>query len=159
QYRSELDADLDAAVATLAGEGITITLYRLDAYALGYRLAADPEGFGFTKVTDSGPGPSVHPGENLFLDDLHSTPPRHYQIASAAFTVLNGTALPPARALNLSARLNVGTGDDVLIGGFIVSGTESKQVLVRGLGPSLAVNGVPLADRLSDPAIDLYQGN
>ena len=40
QYRSELNTDLDAAIATLAGEGITITLYRLDAYSLGYRLAS-----------------------------------------------------------------------------------------------------------------------
>ena len=45
----------------------------------------------------------------------------------------------------------------MLIGGFIVTGTDSKQVILRGLGPSLAVNGVPLANRLADPAIDLYQ--
>ena len=38
EYRSELDTDLDAATATLAGEGITITLYRLDTYGLYYRL-------------------------------------------------------------------------------------------------------------------------
>ena len=51
----------------------------------------------------------------------------------------------------------MGTGDNVLIGGFIVTGTDSKQLILRGLGPSLAVNGVPLANRLADPAIDLYQ--
>ena len=53
----------------------------------------------------------------------------------------------------------MGTGDNILIGGFIINGTESKQVVVRGIGPSLAVNGVPLVNRLADPAIDLYQGN
>ena len=47
----------------------------------------------------------------------------------------------------------------MLIGGFIINGTESKQVIVRGIGPSLAVNGVPLVNRLADPAIDLYQGD
>ena len=46
----------------------------------------------------------------------------------------------------------------MLIGGFIITGTDSKEVIVRGLGPSLAVNGVPLPDLLADPAIDLYQG-
>src|SRR5262249_12404744 len=66
--------------------------------------------------------------------------------------------LAAAQALNLSTRLNVGTGDNVLIGGFIITGTDSKKVIVRGLGPSLAVNGVPLPDRLADPALDLYQG-
>jgi hypothetical protein len=80
-------------------------------------------------------------------------------VALEANALLNGTALPAAQALNLSTRLNVGTGDNVLIGGFIISGTESKKVIVRGLGPSLAVNGVPLPDRLADPALDLFEGD
>ncbi len=159
QYRSELDIDLDAATATLASEGITITLYRLDTYGLYYRLATNPEDYGFTNVGDSAQGGSVDPDEYLFWDDLHPTTAGHYQIAAAAFALLDGTALPPALALNLSTRLNVGTGDNVLIGGFIVTGIDSKQVILRGLGPSLAVNGVPLANRLADPAIDLYQGD
>ena len=159
QYRSELDIDLDAATATLASEGITITLYRLDTYGLYYRLATNPEDYGFTNVGDSAQGGSVDPDEYLFWDNLHPTTAGHYQIAAAAFALLDGTALPPALALNLSTRLNVGTGDNVLIGGFIVTGTDSKQVILRGLGPSLAVNGVPLANRLADPAIDLYQGD
>ena len=103
----------------------------------------NPEDYGFTNVTDSAQGQSVDPDEYLFWDDLHPTTAGHYQIAAAAFALLDGTALPPALALNLSTRLNVGTGDNVLIGGFIVNGTDSKQVIVRGIGPSLAVNGVP----------------
>ena len=158
QYRAELNADLDAAIATLAGEGIAITLYQLDTYGLYYRLATNPEDYGFTNISDSAQGESVDPDEYLFWDDIHPTTAGHYQIAAAAFALLDGTALPPALALNLSARVNVGTGDNVLIGGFIITGTDSKQVIVRGIGPSLAVNGVPLANRLADPAIDLYQG-
>jgi hypothetical protein len=53
----------------------------------------------------------------------------------------------------------VGTGDNVLIGGFVINGTDSKQVIIRGLGPSLVVNGVALPNRLADPALDLYQGS
>jgi FtsP/CotA-like multicopper oxidase with cupredoxin domain len=63
---------------------------------------------------------------------------------------------PPAtaaRTLNLSTRLKVDTGDDALIGGFIITGNASKKVLLRGLGPSLAGQGV--ANVLADPTLDL----
>jgi hypothetical protein len=61
------------------------------------------------------------------------------------------TATPPSQLLNLSTRKEVGTGDNVLIGGFIVVGTEDKKVLLRGLGPSL-----PVAGALGDPTLELH---
>lgn len=59
----------------------------------------------------------------------------------------------PDILLNISTRLAVLPGDKALIGGFIVTGTEPKRVIIRGLGPSLSVPG-PLAD----PTLDLYDG-
>jgi phospholipase/lecithinase/hemolysin len=156
-YRAQLNTALDAAVASLAADGITITLYRLDVYGLFYRLAANPEDYGFTNITDSAQGADVNPDQYLFWDDIHPTTAGHFQIASAAYDLLSGTALPPAQALNLSSRLHVGTGDDVLIGGLIIDGTEPKTVIVRGLGPSLAVNGTSLGDTLADPKLELYK--
>ena len=157
QYRGELNTQLDAAVSTLAGENITITLYRLDVYGLFYKLAANPGENGFVNISDSAQDQSVDPDQYLFWDDIHPTTAGHYQIAAAAFEVLNGTALPPAQSLNLSARLNVGTGDDVLIGGLIITGSEPKQIIVRGIGPSLAGSGLPVDTILADPTLELYQ--
>ncbi len=58
--------------------------------------------------------------------------------------------------LNISTRLRVLTGDNVLIGGFIVLGPDSKQVIIRGIGPSL---GIFVADPLADPTLELHAGD
>jgi uncharacterized delta-60 repeat protein len=55
---------------------------------------------------------------------------------------------------NLSARAHVFTGEQILIGGFIIEGTENKMVLLRGLGPSLAAFGV--LNPLANPTLSLY---
>ncbi|MFL6583249.1 MAG: hypothetical protein ACJ8KU_01885 [Chthoniobacterales bacterium] len=61
---------------------------------------------------------------------------------------------PSTRALNISTRLDVGTGENQAIGGFIVSGSSAKRVLVRAIGPSLAQAGVSGA--LLDPVLELH---
>jgi hypothetical protein len=58
---------------------------------------------------------------------------------------------------NLSTRVQVGTGNNVAIAGFIIIGDAAKQVVVRGLGPSLATAGVEGA--LSDPVLELYDAS
>ncbi len=58
---------------------------------------------------------------------------------------------------NIATRLQVGTGDNALIGGFIVTGTSPKKVIVRGIGPSLTGFGVPGA--LADPILELHDGS
>ena len=64
------------------------------------------------------------------------------------------TPSPPTKAINLSTRMRVQTGDNVGIGGFIISGTISKHVLLRAIGPSLTQLGVPNA--LADPVLELH---
>ncbi|HEY3662134.1 MAG TPA: alpha/beta hydrolase [Chthoniobacterales bacterium] len=59
--------------------------------------------------------------------------------------------------LNVSTRATVGVGDNVMVGGFIVSGTTDKRIVLRALAPSLAQDGVP--GTLSDPVITLYSAN
>src|SRR5205814_134106 len=64
------------------------------------------------------------------------------------------TATPVTTLANISTRLRVETGDNVLIGGFIITGTQPKKVIVRGIGTSL-----PLADRLANPTLELHGPN
>jgi hypothetical protein len=62
-----------------------------------------------------------------------------------------------SQLVNMSARGSVGTGDNVLINGFIVGEVESETVVVRALGPSLASFGV--SGVLSDPTLTIYDSN
>ena len=55
---------------------------------------------------------------------------------------------------NISTRVRVGTGDSVGIGGFIVSGNQAKQVVVRAIGPSLSSAG--LNGTLVDPMLQVF---
>ena len=55
---------------------------------------------------------------------------------------------------NISTRISAGTGDNQLIGGFIITGTESKKVIIRAIGPSLAQFGIDSA--LADPTLELH---
>ena len=69
-----------------------------------------------------------------------------YIYDAEAFTVMPGL-------LNISTRMQVLTGDQVLIGGFIITGTDPKMVILRAIGPSLTDFGV--AGALADPVLEL----
>ncbi len=58
---------------------------------------------------------------------------------------------------NVSSRGFVGTGNDVMIGGFIGDRTPSLQIIVRALGPTLTQFGI--ANALADPTLELHDGN
>ena len=66
------------------------------------------------------------------------------------------TPRPPSEAqlLNISTRMHVQTGDNVLIGGFIITGNDAKKVILRAIGPSLTQFGV--VDALADPVLELH---
>lgn len=60
-----------------------------------------------------------------------------------------------SRLLNLSTRGDVGTGENALIAGFVLSGTQPRRILIRAIGPSLARFNVPGV--LTDPVLTLYR--
>jgi hypothetical protein len=68
-------------------------------------------------------------------------------------------AAADSRLANISTRGFVGTGDNVMIAGFIIGGTGQggSTVVIRALGPSLSSPELP--DTMSEPLLDLYDGN
>ncbi len=68
-------------------------------------------------------------------------------------------ANPTSRMANLSTRGNVLTGDDVMIGGLIITGDTPKRMIARVGGPSLNLAGAPIAGRLDDPTLELRDSN
>ncbi len=64
--------------------------------------------------------------------------------------------LSPSRTVNLSTRMAVLAGENVLIGGFVIEGTAPKRIVIRARGPSLAGFGIPNA--LANPLLQLFSG-
>jgi hypothetical protein len=63
----------------------------------------------------------------------------------------------PAKVVNISTRGFVSTGENVMIGGFIITGNDSAQLVIRAIGPSLGAFGVP--NPLADPFLEIHDGN
>lgn len=115
----------------------TIASYRLDpSNSLESAIIATLNPGNYTVVVRAYDTPGDLTGVGLVeLYDLHTT---------------NG------RAGNISTRAQVLFGENVMIGGFIVGGPQSKEVVVRGIGPSLGQLGI--ANPLGDPTLELYNG-
>lgn len=108
----------------------------------GYRETNETFEVFFTVILDAAPGTPATATVTIFDDD---------PLAEQA----------PAKALNMSTRASVQTGSRILIGGFIITGdaNQMKYVIVRGLGPSLAQNGVPSNAVLLDPVLQVNRAD
>lgn len=123
-------------------------------------VEAGPSGFGQGELSVATSTVTTDASGNASFDVNFSTDPGRRAYTATATDSSGNTsefspAFPPAaQLLNLSTRTPVGTDANVLIGGFIVVGTESKKVMLRGLGPSVADAGV--SGVLADPTIELH---
>jgi hypothetical protein len=96
-------------------------------------------------------------GQRIFY---YQYPTMGCNTANNSFPIhLESTKFPTVgpQALNLSTRGLVSVGDNVLIGGFIISGTNPKSIVLRALGPSLSSFG--LSDVLTDPVLSVYNSS
>jgi hypothetical protein len=92
-----------------------------------------------------------YPGAGAFADDYFVMPHGDY-VFSKGFDVW---ARPTARPLNISTRLRAqSNGGREMSAGFIITGSDPKQVLIRALGPTLQQFG--MSDTLPDPTIELH---
>ena len=80
-------------------------------------------------------------GATVFHDEIVMTSPH--------------ALIMPGGLANISSRLNVGNGDDVVIAGFIITGRSAKKILIRGLGPSLSQ--FHMSNVLADPTLELHK--
>jgi pimeloyl-ACP methyl ester carboxylesterase len=99
------------------------------------------------------PVASIAGQTGVLMLTLHSTSSTQTELAISNFQFTAAKAQKPKFA-NIATRLSVGAGDSAMIGGFIITGTQPKTVIVRGIGPSLGAVGVP--EPLSDPIIEIH---
>lgn len=105
---------------------------------------------------------SPRPGANL-LPDLMNGVVYNYQtryfVSPIDLEIVrdSGVAMNPSavQLRNISTRLGVQTGENVLIGGFIVTGHSPKRYLLRGIGPSLTA--AHISGALADPVLELHR--
>jgi hypothetical protein len=137
---------LDASVrpaAPIAGASVMFDVAGQQCSAM-----TDAEGVASCSVT-----PTVAAGEyTLTANFVGSTT----LLPASASKEVDLIIAPPHQLLNISTRARVGTGDNVTIGGFIITGLEPKRVIVRGIGPSLGASGVPGV--LANPTLELFRG-
>jgi surface antigen len=119
--------------------------------------------FNGVNLTD-GNGISGSAGPELLLQGVNSTYSGNYSciVTTGAGSVTSNTAglvvttvLNPGLATSISTRAFVGTGDNILIGGFYVVGSTSRTVLIQALGPALGPLGV--SDFLARPELSIHQ--
>src|SRR5438874_1913565 len=107
-------------------------------------------------------GLAIDGADNLFVSEywvsgnILKFTPSGVRTIFAAGSYVTAMAFQPnaAQLLNISTRARVLTQDEVLIGGFIITGAQDKTVLIRGIGPSLTTFGIAMP--LADPTLELH---
>jgi hypothetical protein len=100
------------------------------------------------------------PQANPYVQSAFSCTGQSSDIAATSPEGINldviGYDLVPVSLGNISTRAFVQTGQNVMIGGFIVQGTGPKMVIIRAIGPELTQHGI--ADALANPRLELHNG-
>ncbi len=149
---------------TAAGVPSALNDPELTLYGPGGAVIADNRGWRSDHESEiAATGLAPHDDREAAI--VATVPPGSYTIGLKSQSGNTGIALveiydlTPTRSqiMNLSTRGQAGTGDKVMINGFIIGGTKDTKVIVRAIGPSLSKDGVP--DVMADPTIELHDRN
>ncbi len=135
-----------------------------DAASLSATITAPNGGATISWRLYSGPAPVLLTNPNNATATASFSAPGTYtfmvsvndNVHAVAYDAVIVKVMPRARMANISTRVDVGTGQDVAIAGFIINGDSPKSVIVRALGPTLT--GFGIAEALNDPMLDLRDG-
>ena len=133
---------------TASTDGVGVTAYKV--YRGGSLLATLGN---VTSYSDTGLTASTAYSYTVSACDAAANCSAQSAAASATTTAVTASS---SRLINISTRGQVQTGNNVMIGGLIISGSTPKTVLIRAVGPNLANYGVPGV--LANPKLDLYSG-
>ena len=109
---------------------------------------------GTVSVVSETPTPTPTPRPTATATRLRPTATATPRPTATATPRPTATPIPTARLDNISTRSFVQTDDNVMIGGFIIQGTERKTVIIRAIGPELTQFGVP--NVLINPTLELH---
>jgi hypothetical protein len=137
--------------------GVTVNVsnavyHAVTASAGGYSVPVPGNG-SYTVTFSGGSAPTIQKNVNVAATQNAKA---DYVVTGFATPTPTPTPTPPSAPIlaNISTRAVVGTNENVLIGGFIVTGTQAKKVIIRGVGPSLSLSG-----KMVDPSIELHDSS
>ncbi len=159
-----------ASAAVSAGQGASFTLGAADAQtSYQWQVSTDGGATWVAVVNNATYSGAATTTLNLSGTSAGMNGTRfRVQLSNTAGSSLSGTATltvggtPPvgdgtARLINVSVRTFVGTGDSTVAVGFGLSGAGNKQLLIRGVGPTLAVFNV--SGQLNNPQLGLFNSS
>ncbi len=158
---------LRAAGPTLGAFGVSQTMSdpKLDLYAGSARTATNDNWGGSSSLaaTFQAAGAFAYSSatslDAALVASIEGSRTAHVYGPSAGTVLVEGYEVGSGdgqKFTSLSARNRVGTGDNILIAGFSLTGAGMRNLLIRAIGPTLGAFGVP--NTLSDPKVEIYQG-
>jgi hypothetical protein len=163
------DADKNVVIRalgpSLAGAGVPKTLRNPELELYDFSGALLEQNDDWTTLPPGAIPVELQPTDPFEAAISASLPPGSYTAVLRGESGTTGVALcelydlsPTASSVrNISTRGQVGLGDDVMIGGFIIGGNAPTQVIVRAIGPSLVAAGV--TGELADPILELHNSD